>query len=150
MDRKTRFLSKVFINPENDCWEWQATIYPSGYGQFYWGHIEGKDKTIKAHRAAWLILKGEVPWHLQVLHKCHNRKCCNPDHLYLGTHADNMRDRNESGRTSKWNKRYNFKRHDGVIQKVIELRKQRVKIKDICSFLNLARTTVYRCLGIAA
>jgi len=148
MQKLERLLGKL-NKKENGCWEWKSTYLSNGYGLFYWGIVDGKEKTVKASRASWILHNGPILNNLHVLHKCHNRKCCNPEHLYLGTHMDNMRDRDEAGHTSKWDKRYNFKRHNEVTEKVIELRKQRVKIKDICTALNLGRTTVYRCLGIA-
>jgi len=82
-----RFINKVLVDPITGCHNWIAYIRPDGYGDFRMG-----EKKEIAHRAAWLLLVGDIPDDLWVLHHCDNRKCVNPDHLYLGTHEDNMQD----------------------------------------------------------
>lgn len=76
------------------CWLWLGRPTPRGYGQHRW---EGK--MMRAHRVAWLVSVGPIPAGLFVLHHCDNPPCVNPAHLWLGTHDDNMRDRQEKGRT---------------------------------------------------
>jgi HNH endonuclease len=81
------------------CWEWQAGCFDNGYGAFWL-----RRKLWKAHRVAWLIQFGEIPDDLKVLHKCDNPRCVRPSHLFLGTDADNMHDRDRKGRHG-WSKR---------------------------------------------
>lgn len=96
-----RFWAKVGFTANPDkCWEWQARCYPNGYGQFF-ARINKIRYTLKGHRMAWELTNGEITNGLFVLHSCDNRKCCNPKHLFLGTHLDNMRDKVAKGRQYK-------------------------------------------------
>ena len=94
-----RFWSKVAVRNSDECWEWQNSCFPDGYGGF-----KLKGQTLSAHRIAWTIVYGPIPVGMQVLHRCDNPPCQNPTHLFLGTNADNMRDRNRKGRTAYGNK----------------------------------------------
>ena len=96
MELKDRFWSKVDIKGEDDCWNWKAGIRGiTGYGCFKYNK-----KVVDSHRMVWFLIYGEFP-KLWVLHKCDNRLCCNPDHLFLGTYMDNIQDRNNKGRTAR-------------------------------------------------
>lgn len=147
--RRCRFIGKIdketFADPDL-CWEWRGTYFSGkNYGQFWWGEIDGKDKTISAHRASWLLHKGEITGGLHVLHKCNNSKCVNYFHLYLGTHENNMRDRDNAGRTSKGAHRYNFRRDDKLIAEIVRLRIEGYKVVEIKEKLNIGHGTYYRC-----
>lgn len=76
------------------CWEWTAGLV-DGYGVTKWN---GRGE--KSHRISWLISCGNVPNDLCVLHKCDNRKCVNPLHLFLGTKKDNAQDMWAKGRSN--------------------------------------------------
>ena len=91
MTEVERFEKKFSVTPE--CWVWTASLDTQGYGQH---HYHGVQRG--AHRVAHELYVGAIPLGLHVLHKCDNRRCVNPDHLFLGTHQDNMRDRNQKGR----------------------------------------------------
>ena len=82
-----------------DCWIWPGYKMPSGYGEL---RVDGKNWL--AHRYFWTITHGPITNGLWVLHKCDNPSCFRPDHLFLGTAADNCRDRHEKGRDAKGEK----------------------------------------------
>ena len=69
------------------CWRWMGGTVHGGHGI-----ITFHDQTLTAHRAAWIIAYGEIPHDRYVLHRCDEPSCVRPDHLYLGTQYDNMRD----------------------------------------------------------
>ena len=96
-----RFKERYEIDDVTGCWNWVGTISSQGYGQVA-GLINGKryvpvGKYILAHRASWIIHFGDIPkgegaHGTVVMHKCDNRKCVNPEHLQLGSQADNVKD----------------------------------------------------------
>lgn len=89
---KERFLCKVDTN--GTCHEWQARVGTNGYGVFSW-----KSQNRQAHRIAYMIANEcDCPGTLRILHSCDNRKCCNPEHLSLGTESENNRQRYQRGR----------------------------------------------------
>lgn len=81
-----RFWSKVNIGSSDECWLWQKHVINSGYGLYSISH----EVHILAHRMAWMITNGEIPSGYEVSHKCANRLCVNPEHLYLSSHAQNL------------------------------------------------------------
>ncbi len=94
-DYPERFWAKVEILGLDDCWYWQAGVDDCGYGTMRWINDNKMDK---AHRIAWMLTNGAIPEGLEVCHTCDNPPCCNPRHLFLGTHVDNIRDMIAKGR----------------------------------------------------
>lgn len=92
----TRFWSKVDIRSDEQCWLWTRARHRDGYGQ-----TSFQGKWMAAHRLAYVLTHGEIPEGMHVLHSCDNRACCNPNHMRLGTHHENMRDMVERGRCAR-------------------------------------------------
>lgn len=84
----------------NNCWRWTKQIDALGYGRVAvpTANYKYRGDNVLTHRHAWTLIHGPIPKGMHILHSCDNPACCNPAHLFIGTHADNMRDRNLKGR----------------------------------------------------
>jgi len=92
-----RFWAKVRQGQPEACWEWQAATNAHGYG---WFAVKTGHSTASHRVSAWLSnLMPSLDFEGHVLHKCDNRKCCNPAHLFLGSNKDNVADRVAKGRS---------------------------------------------------
>lgn len=86
-DLRDWVLAHIAQGRADQCWEWTSAIGSHGYGS---GSFASNHVT--SHTSAYRAFVGEIPNGMHVLHRCDNRSCCNPDHLFLGTHVDNMDD----------------------------------------------------------
>lgn len=97
---QVRLWDRIKMAPGDLCWEWQGPVGNRGYGQL---QVNGRHQN--AHRMSWVSVHGPIPalntYHgTCVLHRCDNRRCCNPSHLFLGTAKDNSHDRDQKGRNN--------------------------------------------------
>lgn len=92
------FWGKVQIGSDHECWPWTGSTNEHGYGAFH----NKLYSTRAAHRIAWqLFNKATIPGGMDCCHRCDNPPCCNPGHLFIGTHKENMLDAVAKGRTKK-------------------------------------------------
>jgi hypothetical protein len=124
-----RFEQKFEVCKETGCWNWTACINKGGYGK-----VAHKFKNITSHRASYDIYNGPIPKSMHVLHKCDNRKCVNPEHLFLGTNAENVADKMQKGRHNVIPKKMTRKR----LEDMYTLRAAGATQKEIGEILGVA------------
>ena len=133
---KERF-HKLWRPATNDCWEWVGAIHKSGYGVF------GVDrKAVPAHRASYQLFVGDIPDGMCICHTCDNRKCVNPDHLWVGTQTENIEDRHTKGRNASKERNGNSKLCSLDAWLIREL--PHINARDIAEWFGISRTQVYR------
>lgn len=138
------FHSNYTVRACDGCWIWNLCLNSVGYGKF---GVNGL--STYAHRFSWKIHRGEIPRNLFVLHKCDNRDCVNPDHLFLGTPLDNMRDMIAKGRQSHPSGSDHF-RAKLTEEDVIELLKMdatgEYTYNDLASKFKISRSQIWNIL----
>lgn len=133
---KNRFWSKINTGDPNDCWTWTAAT-ENGYGRV---GIQGR--LFLAHRLAWILEFGDLSDDLDVLHKCDNRSCCNPNHLFLGTQLDNIKDMVSKNRHIRGETVPNSKLSANQVNEIRELLKNGIKATEIADMFNINTGTV--------
>jgi hypothetical protein len=131
------FYSRVDKKSEEECWPWKGALNSSGYGTFRLNGLK-----MGAHAASWLIYRGDKDKKLIVLHKCDNRACVNPAHLYLGTYSDNNSDRasrkpnEQGGHTSPITIEERIR--------IKELRSSGLSLREITAKVGYVPSTIYK------
>lgn len=122
---KERIEAKVERLTECGCWIWMGGCQMRGYGE-----LLSNNKKYSAHRASYLLYKGEIPKGMYVCHKCDTVSCVNPDHLFLGTQKDNLQDMARKGRSTKGEKNGQAKLTTNQIKEIISSQDTHQSIAD--------------------
>lgn len=132
--KQKEFWFYVDRGEPDECWEFMGGKTHDGYGRYRVG------KEIQmAHRISWIELVGPIPNDMFVLHKCDNPSCCNPAHLFLGTHDDNMKDMIEKGRSRR-------KTSDEDRENIRNLYRAGISQPEIARRFNIAYSNVNRII----
>lgn len=130
-----RFWEKVRKGP--GCWEWMGSLRTAGYGQFW---FDGGPK--EASRVAWILTHGD-PGPLCVCHHCDNRLCCRPDHLFLGTHRQNMADATEKGRMNQGTNHHKALLREDQVLSIIRQHEAGRSQADLAQVFGVHRSTIW-------
>lgn len=134
MDIKEKLLSRIKINLDNECWEWQK-----GKMRKY-GAIRLNGKSQLAHRVSYNVFVGEIPNKMLICHHCDNPPCINPKHLFLGTYKDNYQDcKNKNRLNYKGN--FTKKLSKSLCGKIIRIKRALSKNKTIIEIALLTKMT---------
>lgn len=125
--------------PNTGCWLWAKRATIRGYG-----HIWYRSTHLLAHRVAYEAYRGPIPDGMFVCHKCDTPSCVNPDHLFLGTHADNMADRDRKGRTPIGEARPNARLTADLVREIRSARESGETLHSLGRRFGVSHTTVHR------
>jgi len=152
-DEQIAVFKSRLARRENGCIEWTGAVGSHGYGVIAFS--KPTRHRVLTHRLAYSLEYGEITGGLFVCHKCDNKKCCNPEHLFLGTQRDNVMDAVKKGRNYKGGaknpasgyRHYMNKFKEGDKDKIKELHLAGVKGKDIAIMFGLAKSTISRAIN---
>lgn len=142
-----RFMANVSPEPNTGCWIWAASVFKdTGYGQFWDGAVSAAGNAVPttAHAVSYKLFKGPIPLGFDVRHSCHNRICCNPDHLSLGTRQDNMDDMVKAGRSSRGSARPLSKLSESQVPEIRRMSAAGVKDAEVARAFCVSVSTIAR------
>ena len=139
---RSLILSKSKLDHVSGCWNWTAGKNSGGYGI-----VQFNGSKFSAHRLSYEAFIGPILNGLLACHKCDNVNCVNPDHIFIGTHDDNMRDMAEKGRSTRGEKGSRAAISESDAVKIFEMIKSGAKVKNIMREFNVSRNTVKHIKG---
>jgi hypothetical protein len=135
---REKFLAKICPQKANGCWLWTGLVRPDGYGA---ARFEGREQG--AHRVAWKLFRGAIQPGFVVCHQCDVRACVNPEHLFLGTAADNVADMRVKGRCRLGERHGSAKLTLAQVQEIkVLLGEERMYMSEIARQFGVSQTTI--------
>lgn len=150
---KERFDNYVSPEPMSGCHLWTGGVNIGGYGKFGWRCSTGQIRTDAAHRAAYVLEHGWIPWGKVVCHKCHNKLCVNPDHLYAGTQQDNINDElargthiSQSTRRARGEDVASAKLREYEVKEIRKAAERGERVFNLAATYNVSLSTIYNII----
>lgn len=133
---RKRIVSRITVS-DSECWVWSLKIRPNGYAR-----MKFLGDSWYAHRLSYFAFKGDIPDGCDVCHRCDNRRCVNPEHLFLGSRKENMQDCVEKGRQARGEKLPHSKLSDAERAQVIDLIKYGFSYQEVGSCYGVTRHAI--------
>jgi len=135
------------VEKTDGCWNWKASTNSRGYGQL---KMPNTRKNVLAHRLSYTMAFGDIKDGLFVCHKCDNRTCVNPNHLFVGTAKENMQDMDAKGRRVKANmagvKNPNATLDEDKV-KLLKLLKDKFPMESLIKIFGVKKTQIHRIIN---
>jgi hypothetical protein len=144
-DRRGDLAKDLFwpkVRKTEGCWLWAGMLLSSGYGQIT-HRVRGIKTKYAAHRLSWEIHFGSIPDGLWVLHKCDNPACVRPDHLFLGTPADNTHDMLDKWRHQHGIRHHGAKLNDELVRTIRDARQNGDNLAAIAARLGISKSAIH-------
>lgn len=132
-----RIKGRSVVDPTTGCWNWEGNLHRQGYGVIRSNRVHHL-----AHRASYAVFKSDIPEGMFVCHKCDNRQCVNPDHLFLGTAQDNQRDMAKKNRSTYGEKSSSAKLTEADVIKILALKDSGKTQKEIADLFGVSRALI--------
>jgi hypothetical protein len=140
---KQRLSLRLKVDDVTGCWNWTGPKAGKGYGLI---RVPWTRKTSYVHQAAWVVANGMIPAGMLVCHRCDNRLCGNPDHLFIGTHGDNLQDMKAKGRHLYGERNTKSKLTEAQVNQIHDIAATGVPQWKIADQFNVGQITVSRIL----
>lgn len=134
-------LKRKTVISSSGCWEWVGSLRKDGYGQIHIGSRPNRVNT-RVHCLGYSLLISPVPDGLCVLHKCDNRRCWNPGHLWLGTRKQNQADMKQKGRAARGSRNASAKLSRSDISEILRLRSIGLKQVDVAARFGVQQSLI--------